>query len=138
MTLTDITAGVSVALSLTSIMSVFYFVGVKLATLQIKVDTMWEFTLRRGKSEAINNGFAIMQSPLVVTEKGKWAVAPIIDEIREAYTARWLSLSNVDLAVEVERAFGDRVLEEICIPHKFNMGACLIIILHELRPEMRH
>ena len=101
--------------------------------LSLKVDTMWEFTLRRGKSEAVDKGFATMNSPFIVTEEAKRRMEPLMTDIRETYRKLGEYVSDVDLMVELEQHYGDRMLTEVCIPCGFYMGACLAIAVQLLR-----
>ena len=137
MTATDVAAWASVAMSLFSLASVFYFVGVKLATLQVKVDTMWEFTLRRGKSEAVKDGLAVMNSPVKATPEALKLIAPLAPALREAFAQIGGSASDADLAAKIEYRLGDRMLHEVCIPNRMAMGACLFLAIEYLKSLQR-
>lgn len=132
MTATDVAAWASVAMSLFSLASVFYFVGVKLATLQVKVDTMWEFTLRRGKSEAIRDGLAVMNSPIKPKPEALGLMEPIADDLR-AISAKAGAVSDADLAALIEHHLGDKMLHKVCIPNKMALGACLFLAIEYLK-----
>lgn len=136
MTATDVAAWASVAMSLFSLASVFYFVGVKFATLQVKVDTMWEFTLRRGKSEAIRDGLAVMNSPIKPKPEALELMAPLADELR-AVSAKSGVVSDADLAAQIEMSLGDKMLHKICIPNRMALGACLFLAVEYLKSLRR-
>ncbi len=130
---TDIAALTGLCVSLTSLGSVIYLAGVKLATLQVKVDTMWEFTLRRGKSEAVRAGFAEMNSPIVATSEGLAKLAPVAAELHELAASLKPDMSDADIAIEVERRLGDKILRHVCIPNGFFLGACLFLAIEFIK-----
>lgn len=98
-----------------------------------RVNTLWGFLLSRGIAEAVTKGVATMNSPITVTEEAKAWFEPIVAQLRTFYDGEGRGLSDVNLAIEIERRFGDRILKEICIPHGLFMGACLVIALQLLR-----
>ncbi len=100
--------------------------------LELKVDTLWEFMMRRARSEAIKEGVAKRNSPIEVTQEAKNWMRPLIVPIREFYAKLGRHLSEAQLAYEIERQFGDRIVEEVCIPHGLSMGACLLIAIQSI------
>lgn len=109
-----------------------------LATIQVKVDTMWEFIMRRAKSELVAQGMGTMNSPLFFTPAAKAAIAPLEGELRRWYDndPRLSTLSDTELAIELEREYGDEILTLVCIPHKLFMGACLWIAIEAARGDL--
>ena len=130
---TQLTALASVVMSGVSLLSVIYFAGVKLATLQVKVDTMWAFTLRRAQSEAVITGMATVNSPIMITEDAKKLVDPILGSLVTLYRSCSPSISDQDFAIEIARNLGDRLLHEVCIPNKLSLGACLFIAIETVK-----
>jgi hypothetical protein len=53
----------------------------------------------------------------------------LILPIREFYIKGRRNITDAELAMEIERRFGDRILNEVCIPHGLYMGACLLIAI---------
>jgi len=131
----EIEALAAVVTSAISILSVVYFGSVKLATLQVKVDTMWEFTLRRAKAEAVHLGLATLNSPLVVHPRAKEIFGEILNDLRDAYKQLGPSVTDEEMALKFEQLFGDRLLKEVCIPCGMHMGACLVLAIQVLRDE---
>ena len=68
MTINSLAIIMSMTLSTISILGVVYFVGVKLTTLQIKVDTMWGVYLRRAYTELVCSDLGVRNSPLHLTD----------------------------------------------------------------------
>ncbi len=133
--LSEVVAVISLLMSMVALFKVFYSIGQTLATLQLKVDTMWDFTLRRAKSEAVAQGWATINSPLVFTEKAVAVIAPLMEPLRELYE-KLGPISDTDLAIEIERLFGNQILNEICIPNHLYMGACLLIAIEAAKGKL--
>ena len=116
----------SLCVSLLTLAKLIFGVTSTIAAIQVKVDTMWAFTLRRGTGEAVMQGFATINSPVVFTVKAKEIIAPMIQTLEMLYN-EMKPIADDDLAIEIEQAFGDKLLQDICIPNKMSMGACLVI-----------
>lgn len=128
-----VSAVAAVVASMLSLLSVFYFGAVKLTTIQVKVDTMWNFMMRRATSEAVKSGFGTLNSPFMAKASVIRVVEPILSPMKDFYEADGKSLTDNDLALEVEKRWGDVILKEVCIPNQFSMGACLVLIISALR-----
>ena len=110
----------------------------EMATLTVKVDTMWQFTMRRGISEAVNNDLMRHNSPLEITAKGYSFIRPMAQELWEyyqKYPATVGKLSDSDLALAIERDFGERLLKEVCIPNNLLYGECIILAVEAVRKD---
>lgn len=99
----------------------------KLTQLEVKVETMWLFHLRRGMAEAVDKGMASLNSPLVVNGKAREVFGVLGKELEDFYKQLGRELVDAELALELERKFGDRILKEVCIPNDMKYGACLLI-----------
>lgn len=99
----------------------------KINRLEPKVDTIWEFAMRRGAVEAIQRGIATMNSPVVISEEAKTWMQTLAAPLREAYETEWKDLPDTDLAMEIERRFGDQIVRQVCLPHGISNGVCLLI-----------
>jgi hypothetical protein len=115
--------------------SIFFllFLGlIKLAQLEAKVDTLWQFQLRRGEVEAVLQGYATKNSPIRVNEERASQVFPagLAEEIQRFFNRLGRNLTRVEMAAEIERHFGDRIVDEVCIPQGISQGTCLILALH--------
>ena len=73
--------------SLISIVSVIWLAAVKITTLEVKVETIWSFLMRRAISEAIVHPHIVEShnSPIIITEEAKRWAEPIIAPLREFY-----------------------------------------------------
>jgi len=102
---------------------------------ETKINTLWEFVLRRGAAEAVIKGLGTMNSPITITDEAKAWMSGLAGPLREAYETRWKDLDDVNLAVAIEREFGDQITKEICIPHNVANAACLLIACAVARGE---
>jgi len=130
---TDIAAWSGVTMSFVSLLSMFYFAGVKMATLSVKVDTMWSFTMKRAISEAVNNDLMKLNSPIEITSKGFSYIQPMAQELWDYYQNKLGKLSDEDLALDLERNFGERLLKEVCIPNDMLYGECVMLAVEAVR-----
>lgn len=117
----------SLAVSVLAFLKVFFFLTVQLASLQVKVDTMWEFTLRRGAAEAVIHGAATLNSPFCMTAKGYAIIQRMEMELHEFYKTLDLKINDAELILKIEQKFGDKITRDVCIPNQIFFGACLIL-----------
>jgi hypothetical protein len=99
----------------------------ELAELKVKVDTMWMAWLKRGIPEGIEKGLMTLNSPLRLTPGSRDMFVHLADELRAFRTSKFPDLDEGDLALEIERQFGDRIIKEICIPNHISNQTCLLI-----------
>ena len=59
-----IMAASALIISIMTIATVLYNSATRMAKLEVKVDTMWAFQMRRGAAEAVTNSIATINSPL--------------------------------------------------------------------------
>jgi len=103
--------------------------------LEDKFDVIWTFLLRRGISEAIHGGNATMNSPVTLTPKAKEIINGLKPELQQLAKqhAGW---TDAELALEIEKRWGDFILKQICIPQGLHAGACLIMALEAARGKV--
>jgi hypothetical protein len=100
-----------------------------LTAIQVKIDTIWSFQMRRAMSEVVEAGVGTKNSPLQFTDEARAAMAPIADELELFYKHMPVDvkLDDSQALLEIERRFGERLLDMVCIPCKLSHGACLIL-----------
>ena len=99
------------------------------AKLELKVETMWDFLTKRGESEGLQNALLTRNSPLKVTEKAIEAFNryELTDDLKLFYRSMAdKQLSDGDFMLEVERKFGQKMVEGICRELEIKEGACLV------------
>ncbi len=130
----DVGTALNLALSIISLLGVIWISAVKLTTIEVKVETIWSFLMKRALSEALIQGVATRNSPVRVTDDAKRWMTPLMPAIRDFYAKLGRrNITDAELALEIERRFGDRILHEVCIPHGLYMGACLLIAVQALK-----
>lgn len=123
-----------ISLALT-VLGIAFAAGSRISALTVKVDTMWGFQLRRMQGEAVNAGFATVNSPITPTDNAKRLVAPLMGPVREFYVKIGRRMSDADLMLEIERRFGDDILRKVVIPNGMPTGAALFTILESLKEK---
>lgn len=103
--------------------------GYKIAQIELKTNTIWDFLMRRSISEAVSQGIAKMNSPLIISEEAKSWMHGLANDLRSFYARQGRHLTDKELALEIERRFGQEILERVCIPHGLFAGACLLIAM---------
>lgn len=113
---------------------IWAFVG-KLARLDLQVQTMWAFQLRRGFGEALDKGLMARNSPITITAEAKALFEPMREDLQKYYHDFCIKMSMGELALALERQFGRRMVNEICIPAKLTESACLLIAIAVAKKE---
>lgn len=126
-----------VALGVAVVSAIYQFVlfSTKFARLSLQVETMWSFLVRRGQAEAVRTGIATLNSPIVMGEEAKTWIAHMAPELRELRIKLGPKITDDQLAFEIEKAYGERILKEVCIPHGLMLGACLQIAVAVAKEE---
>lgn len=115
----------SLVISVMTIATVLYNSATRMAKLEVKVDTMWAFQMRRGAAEAVTNDIATMNSPLSFHADALAALAPMKERLT-MFAQEHAGVPEVDFFMLLERAFGDELVWRFCIPMKASQGACLL------------
>ena len=117
-----------------ALLGVIWITAVKITAMEVKIETVWGFLMKRALSEALVQGVATHNSPVRVTDEAKRWMSDLLPPIREFYaTLGRRNITDEELAMEIERRFGDRILHEVCIPHGLFMGACLLIAIQAVK-----
>ena len=111
--------------SFIKIETVIYAGATRLAKMEVKVDTLWAFQMRRGVAEALQTQLATMDSPMIFHEKAIKALEPLRDSLVE-FAASRKNEPPLDLAIDIERQFGSELLMQFCIPLGARSGHVLI------------
>lgn len=98
----------------------------EIAELKVKVETMWNFLLRRGAVEGVSQGLMTFNSPLRLTERSAEMFEHLAGELKAFYNER-PGINEHDLAIAIEKEFGSRLATEICLPNNISLGVCLLI-----------
>lgn len=99
----------------------------RFAKLEVKVDTLWTFLLRRAEVEATTSRLADRNSPLQALDSGIALFAALAPQLQSFYRTEGTGLSNADLALQIEQRFGRQITDTICTPNSLTFGGCLIV-----------
>ena len=124
MTLADLFAGAAFLVSLFTLLGGAFWMG----QLSIKVDTMWDFQIRRGMSEAAKEGIAKINSPIKFTAEAMGRLEPIKIPLQQL-AVKYPTVKDSDLMLKIEQNFGEQLLKLVCVPYKVTQGACLLLAL---------
>ena len=99
------------------------------AQVNIKVDTMWAFSLQRGMLEGIKRGDASYASPYTVSgESLAWFDHNgFAADLRKLYAACPPGIPDLDLAYKIQAQFGERLIREVCVPKGVLAGYTLVV-----------
>lgn len=121
---------VSLATAIASFIGTLYIAGIKLAKIEVKVDTMWGFLMHRAEVSLINGGYGERKSPLTVYPEAKKLLEPLLPDLIKIYEdAKKKRLNDKAVAMEIEKKLGREIVDQVCIPYQMNLGECLIIAL---------
>lgn len=131
---------VALVLGVLNVLGLVYTMAVRLARLEFKTDTMWEFTMRRAMAEALDKG--------VVTKRSRVRLNPehevvrrfredheFLRTVRHYYEEKLRFARDREVFWRLEGRFGSELLEKICIPAHLSYGACLIAAMQLCREE---
>lgn len=110
-------------------MALYFTGGIRFGKLELKVDTMWAFQMRRALAESVNSGVATMNSPLKFTSEIRAYLDPIRLSLREFHQAVGFKMNDTEELLEIERRFGDNLARDVCIPCRISQGSCLLLAL---------
>ena len=132
--MTDLQVIFNTIASVMALLGVIWVAAVKITAMEVKIDTIWGFLMKRAMSEALAQGIATHNSPVRITDEAKRWMGDLLPPIREFYVKLGRrNITDAELALEIEKRFGDRILHEVCIPHGIYMGACLLIAVQAVR-----
>jgi hypothetical protein len=109
-----------------ALLSILWLTAVKITRLEVKVETMWGFLMKRAVIEGIDRGLMTVNSPVRLEPHSSEMFVHLADELR-GFRAKNSRLGEADLALAIEKQFGDRLVHEVCIPNNISFGVCLLI-----------
>jgi hypothetical protein len=109
-----------------SLLGVFWLAAVKITRLEVKVDTMWLFLIKRSIVEGVETGFLRSNSPVRLEPHSVKPFIHLAGELK-AFASKQRSLKEPELMLAIEREFGSRLIHEVCIPNRLTFGLCLLL-----------
>jgi len=110
----------------------------RMTRIEVHVETLWDFHIRRSMVEATNRGLGTLNSPFVMTEDAMSMGESLKDDLLDWYADYVTKVPNSndrDLFIEIERVFGERLIREMCMPNKIQEGTCILIAIALMKGE---
>jgi hypothetical protein len=99
-----------------------------MGAIELKVDTMWQFAMRRAMSEAVSTGLGQMNSPLKFTAEAYNRLEPMRADL-VTFGKTLSSKTDAQAMLDIEKRFGKQLLEVVSVPCDLSYGACLLLAL---------
>jgi hypothetical protein len=94
----------------------------------------WNAVMRRALAEGVIKGTITMPPasprrlvPFDVSPEARDWLAQLAPDLQDIYDREWRELDDNALALAIEARFGDRIVQEVCIPNKISHFQCLLI-----------
>jgi hypothetical protein len=95
--------------------------------LAVKVNTIWDFTIRRGYAIGESKGVLRTDSPITITEVARKAFKVIENDLHCWYLEEGFKYEHErDFIVALEKKFGARLTEEVCRLNEWTSAECLL------------
>ncbi len=108
----------------------------RIGALELKINTVWDFLMRRGQVELVNMGWGTKHSPVKLTVTVFDSILPLISDIITFYAKLKKdkpSITDRDIFIAIEQHFGEQLIERICIPMHVQLGACVIAVMESCK-----
>jgi hypothetical protein len=135
MSLELITSSLGLITGVGSLLYVIYIAGWKLGRIELQVDTIWEFLMRRAISEAMQKELIVSNSPVIPTVIAIEVFSVIVPKLKKFYKTKGKGLSNKELFRATEVEFGDVFVNDICPKLKITAGACVATAMVLMKEE---
>lgn len=95
------------------------------AKMELKIDTLWDFQMRRGMVEATHKGWGEIQNPFIVSDQALSYFEKLRPELEGWFAALTPEKRGLrELVIGIEQYFGNRIVKEICVPYGVSHAAC--------------
>lgn len=101
----------------------------RVAQMEVKVDTLWEYQVTRAKTEALVKGAMTENSPLVVSPHARevYDHSGLTKALQKFYKEEGSSMNDVDLFIAIYKRFKEEIVRKACVPLRLHNGACFLI-----------
>jgi hypothetical protein len=100
----------------------------KIATTDTKVNTLWDYHIRRAVVAGLNNDTLLVNSPIRPTPKGEEWFKDISKDLHAWYVSgNYSKVDDRSLFVAIEKDFGRRITHEVAVPHNLHPGEAVAI-----------
>lgn len=108
----------------------------RIGGLELKINTVWDFLMRRAEVELVNRGWGTKHSPVKLTVTVFESILPLISNIITFYAKLKEDRPNIadrDIFIAIEQRFGEQLVEQICIPMNVQLGACVVAVMESCK-----
>jgi hypothetical protein len=123
---------ISLSISIGTLLALLFAVAkaaARFGALDTKVDTMWQFQMRRAMAEVVSTGMGTSNSPITFTPEALAHLEPLRPQLEDFWATLAPNTSDGEALLAIERHFGDELVRGVCIPCKMSHGACLLMAL---------
>jgi hypothetical protein len=113
--------------ALASLFASIFWASRRLARLELKTDTMWDFIMHRALAEVIRKNYGMENSPLKIADHIRSSYGPLADDLRNFFKKAGRQMTDRELFIEIQTQFGERIFREVCMPQGMEMGACVLV-----------
>ena len=104
-----------------------FYLGQRIAKLDLKISIIWQFFVRRSVTEAVTKGAATLNSPLLLTPESRRWFDGLASDLHAIHAKLGPKATDQQLYMEIEMKLGDRIMHEICLQHGLNAGGCMAL-----------
>lgn len=98
------------------------------ASMEDKVDTIWNALFSRAAVSAAQHGLGNMHSPLTITDGAReFFPEHLSTQLKAMYQSLPQKPKDSDLALMIERRFKDEIISDVCLPHGVDSLMCLAL-----------
>ena len=105
----------------------------KLGGMNMKIDTLWDAYKKNGEIEYLKAQLGTRNSPVKSSDESKKLLEKFEGDLKDFYKKQDPKISDSNLAFKIQRHFGERLFEEVCIPELLMPNACLLIAVELCR-----
>ena len=107
----------------------------KIEELYKKLNMIWGIFLFKGEAELLRAGMATKNSPYKSSSEALSILEPFHQEIKDFAATLSSNISHNNLAMEIGFKFGERLIQEVCVPKNLNFDMCLLIAADFINPN---
>src|SRR6266404_2873497 len=85
-----------------SIVGTIFYVINRFAKLELKVDTLWDYLMRRAMSETVTKGLGSIHSPVKFTDETRSWYAGMVEDLKKYYRLIGYRHTDRELFMEIE------------------------------------
>jgi hypothetical protein len=99
------------------------------AAQELKIETCWQFVMDNAKLAAAHKGLGTLNTPLNINDRAReiFERAGFTARLKQWYLTQGITLTPLELEMEVTRLFRPEMITTICLPHGLAEGECVAL-----------